>query len=222
MRRKMSSEGFFTTIISIDLFLCFIAFFIGGAHRAKYQIMHVIFIIILVLTKALFIRGIIKIYKEIYTDILTGLYTRKYFYRKMRSITRILPLSLLFIDIDNFKAINDTYGHIVGDWVLLQFANLLRKHKRKKDFIFRWGGEEFVVVLFHTSNREAYDIADLIMKDVEEHVFYHDGIAVKTTISIGIASAEEKKAVDIEKMLEAADKALYQAKANKNYVMAGK
>ena len=220
-KMRIGSEYLLIIIISIDLLLWFIVSFADGIYTGNYEPVRVSFIAVQAVFKVLLVGGIIQLCKEVYTDTLTGLHTRKYFYRKMKRGNKIL-YSLLFIDIDNFKAINDKYGHIAGDWVLMQFAGILKKYKKKKGIVARWGGEEFVMVLFHTSNKEAYYIADLIRKEVEEYVFGCEGMTINITISIGIVTKKEGMPIAVEQVMEEADKALYRAKTNKNYVIAGK
>nr|WP_276576375.1 GGDEF domain-containing protein [Caldicoprobacter algeriensis] len=160
-----------------------------------------------------------NLYKEAYTDVLTGLYSRRYFYKRVANNKIKPPFSLLLIDIDDFKSVNDTYGHVVGDFVLRQFADILRNNAREDDVIARWGGEEFVMALPETNIDEAFNIADAIRKAVEGHCFCCEGVTCSITVSIGIASIDERADIDdIEQFFVTADKALYKAKENKNYI----
>jgi len=159
------------------------------------------------------------LYQQVHMDALTGLRNRKYFFAKLSEIKTKTPVSLILIDIDNFKGINDTYGHMVGDHVLHQFGEILQNSTRKNDIIARWGGEEFAVILFHTDTEEAFNIADRIRTVVEDHVFSCETITCKITISIGIASIEEGKDVGTEQFIRVADEALYRAKEKKNYIV---
>lgn len=120
------------------------------------------------------------------------------------------PFSLLLIDVDNFKSVNDTYGHIIGDSVLRQFAHLLRSKARKDYILARWGGEEYVMALPRTGVDDALYIADGIRKAVQEHRFCCQGITCNITVSIGIASISRRANInDIEQFFVRADKALY-------------
>ena len=146
------------------------------------------------------------------TDKLTNLYNRKYYQEQMiyaisQYETFGTPLSLLILDIDHFKRVNDTYGHVVGDQVLVQLAKLLQQLCNITAIPCRYGGEEFVVLLPHTQQEEAIAFAQLIQQKVEQAVW--EGVG-SLTISVGVATYS---AIDTEKLiLEKADKALYYAK----------
>jgi diguanylate cyclase (GGDEF)-like protein len=119
-------------------------------------------------------------------------------------------LSLLMIDIDHFKNVNDTYGHIAGDSVLRDLAAILKKRLRPDDELGRYGGEEFCAILPETSLEGAARIGEELRKRVEEHAFVVDGEQIKVTISIGVA--ELKKGMDMKAIYKSADEMLYQAK----------
>ncbi|RJS62285.1 GGDEF domain-containing protein [Bacillus sp. PK3_68] len=122
------------------------------------------------------------------------------------------PLSLLYIDVDFFKRINDTYGHTEGDAVLKQLGLLLRKGTRSFDLVSRNGGEEFTVVLIDCQLNRAIEIAENIRKAVEKNKFsLNDGQKITLTISVGIASYGDTTN-NINMLIEEADRALYQAK----------
>ena len=117
--------------------------------------------------------------------------------------------SLMIIDIDHFKAVNDTYGHIAGDKVLKLVAKLIRTSIRRSDEVFRYGGEEFVVILSNTKQGGAKFIAERVRREIEK-LTVKLSQDIKVTASIGIASSELMQ--DVTETLEFADKALYQAK----------
>jgi len=147
-------------------------------------------------------------------DALTNLFNRGKFDDVLRkevalSLTSGAPLSLIFLDIDHFKRINDTYGHDVGDTVLISLAKLLKETTRKGDFIARWGGEEFVVVLHSTDVQQAETLANKLRKEVAEHQFE---IPTKLTISLGVTQYKEGE--DVSSFVKRADEALYEAKAS--------
>ena len=119
-------------------------------------------------------------------------------------LSELKNYSLLLIDIDHFKNINDTYGHDVGDKILETLGEVLKKSVRAGDIVCRWGGEEFLVILPDTSIKEAVKIAEKIRKKVKENSFDN----VKITVSIGIAAFEG----DFEKAFKKADENLYKAK----------
>ncbi len=128
-----------------------------------------------------------------------------------RQYVVIRALSLLMIDLDNFKKINDQYGHPTGDKVLIRAAQLLRDQTRLIDLIARVGGEEIVVVLVGAPQEEALKIAEKLRATIAEAPVQHGDKYIKYTASFGVVSLEPKTSAD--KLLLAADKALYQAKA---------
>jgi diguanylate cyclase (GGDEF)-like protein len=117
-------------------------------------------------------------------------------------------LSLIMIDIDHFKQINDTYGHKTGDIILKELANLIKENIRKVDLIARWGGEEFVIILPETPLTKAFIASEKIRTLVESHTFYK---AIQLTISLGVA-AYLPDYQSIEELIDDADIALYEAK----------
>ncbi len=129
-------------------------------------------------------------------------------------------VSLLMIDIDNFKQINDSHGHGAGDAVLRQVAALLKANIRKDDFAIRWGGEEFLIVLAGLDRDNACRFADRLRAAVESSRFGvgADGLAAAVTISVGVASAPA--GADLATLTDLADEALYKAKQTKNIVAA--
>ncbi|RUM71966.1 MAG: hypothetical protein DSZ10_05810 [Sulfurovum sp.] len=149
---------------------------------------------------------------EAYTDELTKIPNRAKFNMYLE---RVLHESekkqneniLILIDIDNFKMINDKYGHIVGDVVLKEFSRLVLANIRAKDFFARWGGEEFVLLLEDTSLEHAKGVAEHLRAIVEKHDFEIDH---RITCSFGVASA--KKGDSAEQLFHHVDNALYQAK----------
>jgi diguanylate cyclase len=129
-----------------------------------------------------------------------------------KSLEDDTPLSLLFIDIDFFKKVNDSYGHPIGDLVLKKFAVVLSDLVSEKDFISRNGGEEFAVLLPECDHQQAIFFAERIRKQIEETPFIiHDNKSISTTVSIGVATLCETTK-DIEELIIQADSALYSAK----------
>ncbi len=146
------------------------------------------------------------------TDALTGAWNRAHFDRTVtaevgRSLRFKQPVSLIFIDIDHFKQINDAYGHPAGDRVLRELTRLIGTSIRSIDLLFRWGGEEFVVLAAATGYRFTADLAERIRFAVERHPF--EGVA-QATISIGLA--EHLVGESVESWFGRADQALYRAK----------
>src|SRR5690606_7286323 len=121
------------------------------------------------------------------------------------------PLSLLLIDIDHFKNINDAHGHQAGDAVLKGFIELLESEIRTEDVVARYGGEEFIVLCRESLSEGAAGLAERVRSRVERACFVHDGVIIPVTVSIGIAGVVNGIA-DAEGLLKAADQALYLAK----------
>lgn len=150
-------------------------------------------------------------------DPLTGTYNRRYLMHALeRAVARAQRLSeslcCVMLDIDHFKAINDTRGHQVGDLVLQRLGALLRATTRKYDTVARYGGEEFVVVLPGLATRGAAHSAERIRRLVEQEHVASPGGPVSFTVSLGVASLEEVGEPDPHRLLELADKAMYHAK----------
>ena len=152
------------------------------------------------------------------TDPMTGLYNRRYFDRKSEELIAAMAsnhqeLTLIIADLDHFKAINDTYGHDIGDKVIIEFANILTTQQRKDDIACRYGGEEFVLLL-HCSLHDAKSVAERIReKAANTRIKSNDAQAVKFTVSLGVHSVAHASTT-IKETLSIADKALYKAKNN--------
>ncbi|WP_170145623.1 GGDEF domain-containing protein [Hydrogenothermus marinus] len=164
-------------------------------------------------------------------DTLTNVYNRRKLYEileyeieKVKRYKR--PLSLMIIDIDDFKKINDTYGHNFGDEILKEVAKILKSNIRKIDYVGRLGGEEFLVILPETTKEEAFFVGEKLRSAVER--YFEANYGKKLTISIGISELDESLLCNedckLEKiildLIEVADKSLYIAKRNgKNMVI---
>jgi len=124
-----------------------------------------------------------------------------------------MPLGLMMIDIDYFKNYNDALGHQRGDYVLKEISRLLKDHSRKMDYVCRYGGEEFAIILPQTDEAEASFIAERLRQKIDEHVFADENIQPNKnlTISVGLATFP-KDAKTKSDLINAADKALYKAK----------
>lgn len=159
--------------------------------------------------------------KENITDSLMQIYNRRYFHTRLdqeikRSERYKHHLSLLMLDIDHFKNINDVHGHQIGDEVLVGIAFILKLNVRTIDVIARYGGEEIVVILPETDKKGAFTTAEKIRKGIENHSFDPtSGEKFSVTVSFGVSSLEmiKDKAVDKSKrIIKLADDALYKAK----------
>ena len=124
------------------------------------------------------------------------------------------PLSLLILDIDNFKFINDTYGHNAGDAALVKISQALRTTTRQSDFPSRFGGEEFVLILPDTDHENARRAAEKILGEIRAFVFSTSAAEFSLTVSIGISSTTVHDYATANQMIEDADRALYTAKHN--------
>lgn len=122
------------------------------------------------------------------------------------------PLSLLMIDVDHFKKINDEHGHPCGDLMLCEIANAIQTICRSTDTVFRYGGEEFVVLLGNTHAEGAEIIAERIRQQIAANHITYKNITIRTTVSIGIATHNSTQPGAVETLFERADKALYRAK----------
>ncbi|PVZ09211.1 MULTISPECIES: diguanylate cyclase domain-containing protein [unclassified Pseudomonas] len=120
------------------------------------------------------------------------------------------PLSALMLDLDKFKVLNDTHGHLAGDEVLAGFAEVLRDTLRHSDIISRWGGEEFIVLLKDTDGNAAQAIAEKVRQRTEAHVFHYRGKALRITTSVGLTLMQPGD--NLERIIARADNALYRAK----------
>lgn len=150
------------------------------------------------------------------TDMLTQICNRRSLYDTGHAEFEVadkymIDFSIILMDIDFFKAVNDKYGHPAGDSILRQLSDRISANIRKEDTFSRYGGEEFAVLLHKTSEKQGMAIAQKLLKLVEEEPFYYENHKINITISIGIVhySGDYK---DFDHMMKVADRALYQAK----------
>ncbi|TAL26891.1 MAG: sensor domain-containing diguanylate cyclase [Nitrospirae bacterium] len=158
-----------------------------------------------------------KLEKFAITDYLTGIYNIRYFYHRLegefsRSQRYKAPLSCIMFDIDHFKKINDAYGHRIGDMVLREFAQFVKKHTRKSDVFARYGGEEFIMLLAQTSEKGALAEAERLRYVIKEHRFKSLKNKKAITASIGVVSYPHKKIKTQDDLITFADNALFTAK----------
>ena len=134
------------------------------------------------------------------------------------------PFVLAMCDLDNFKSINDTYGHIAGDKLLQKFVSIVKEHLRNSDIIVRYGGEEFIILLPTLKKNRAFDVLEKIRKSFEENILYLDEQEIKATVSIGITEINPEDVFNqifLEEHVAIADKKLYRAKnSGRNKVIA--
>lgn len=181
-------------------------------------------IILVVLTRRIFTDQQLmakqqeQLFALAHTDELTGLCNRRHFMElseaeQKRARRYHHPVSYMMLDIDHFKAINDTYGHDCGDSALVSFAEILRKTCRNEDILSRYGGEEFLVMLPETSRKKAMRLAERLRNTVEESTTTVGSTSIKLTVSIGVATIDlTDKELFPYAVIKQADEALYRAK----------
>jgi len=165
-----------------------------------------------------------KLFNYAVRDTHTGLYNKRFIINELENISRIAKrsgrvFSIIIIDIDDFKQINDLYGHLAGDEYLKCIAELFTQSLREQDIAGRIGGEEFLIILPETTIDGAFQLAVRIRMNVEIFVLNHLNDKIKTTISAGVCQYENS-IKDINELLDIADQALYETKrSGKNKVM---
>lgn len=156
--------------------------------------------------------------KQAETDQLTGLYNRRAFAvmgeREVGRARRYRrPLALILFDIDHFKDVNDTYGHLVGDHVLRVLTKRVTDTTRATDIVCRYGGEEFIVLMPEAGREEALAMAERLREEISRMTVVTEGSTLSLTISLGVASLDPAGQDDLESLISRADRAMYQAKA---------
>ena len=156
-----------------------------------------------------------EIYRMMITDGLTGIANRRKLDEAMeneflRAKRYGRPLSIAILDADHFKKVNDTHGHIVGDFVLKKLATLFQQNIRREELLGRYGGEEFVVVMPEVDSSGAFQLAEKLRKTVEGTVFKSGEAELPVTISVGVATLGAEESV--KAFLDTADQALYKSK----------
>lgn len=160
------------------------------------------------------------------TDDLTGLYNSRYLNLVLRRETKRAsrsgrPLSLLFIDLDGFKNVNDAHGHLYGSRALVEAAGVIQKSARETDVAARFGGDEFALVLPDTGGEGAFAVGERLRERMAAHHFLEaDGLDIHLTVSVGLATLPDA-AASAEELVEAADQAMYRVKGSgKNGIQA--
>jgi diguanylate cyclase (GGDEF)-like protein len=153
------------------------------------------------------------------TDPLTGIYNRRHFFELAemevaRSKRYGHPLACIMFDIDFFKGINDSYGHLFGDRVLQAMVGRCRENIRRVDIFARYGGDEFIILLPETGTRRSKQLADRLLAGFQDQPLTIDNRAISITLSMGVSSMHGSDELALDTLLNSADKALYSAKAN--------
>jgi diguanylate cyclase (GGDEF)-like protein/PAS domain S-box-containing protein len=169
----------------------------------------------------------VQLHEQAIRDPLTGAFNRRYLVETLeremaRAVRNQCPLCLLIMDIDHFKVVNDTYGHLAGDYVLQKLTCLLQQSTRKSDIVCRYGGEEFVILMPDSSIINALGRAEAWRSAVQQTPFQFAGRMIEITVSMGVATTE-KPGITYDELLAQADQALYSAKeTGRNRVVVAK
>lgn len=160
-----------------------------------------------------------KLEEQAYIDPLTQIGNRRHFFKRTGTLidspkANNLTVSLIYIDLDDFKAINDTHGHSAGDKILTEFVNRVKGHSLNTDIFSRFGGEEFILLMPNTSLATANEKAQKILQSISMEPFIIDGKDINVTSSIGVAEGNFNDNFNLDALISNADKALYSAKMN--------
>lgn len=153
-------------------------------------------------------------------DGLTDLYNRRYIDERLpvdilNSTAENKPLSIIMADIDHFKKVNDTYGHVAGDFILKEFSAILQDHAESLDgWAARYGGEEFIICLYNTDSQIAEKAAEEIRQKLENSVFRYNDNQIRITSSFGVSTVGRSEKISAEDLIVMVDKNLYKAKQN--------
>lgn len=217
---------------ALGVLLGLIGYYIDHNLPTKYEIKAWTIITLILIINGIFLGLILRsLALRATLDSLTGLGNRGMFYLELKSETQKYlkgaqsEFSLALIDVDNFKAVNDSYGHPAGDSVLKQLAFIFEDNARAADVVVRWGGEEFAIILSNTDHDGAVKFLERIRRIIEAYDFGPEVQSQQITVSVGVVSAKDLKLKQDEneiqsKVVEFADKALYLAKTTKNCVIA--
>lgn len=166
------------------------------------------------------VYSLVKDFNRIATkDTLTNIFNLRYLHERFPAelinvVAYEKPLSVIFADLDHFKNVNDTYGHIAGDLVLKGFAEILESSIRKeKDWASRYGGEEFLICLTDTNHEEALAIAERMRQKTQEHIFQYENDEIRVTASFGVFTIDKvEDFYNLDYVVNKADEKLYEAK----------
>lgn len=152
-----------------------------------------------------------RLHKIAHIDILTDLYNRRYFLEHLTELKKDNDITIVLSDIDNFKQINDTYGHDGGDYVLKKVSYILKTNIKEPNIVARWGGEEFIACIKNMSTEDTMQLIEKIRERMEAEYYKFNDVQFKVTSSFGICKVGN---LTISKAMQLADKALYKSKMN--------
>ncbi|MCB1156893.1 MAG: GGDEF domain-containing protein [Leptospiraceae bacterium] len=160
-----------------------------------------------------------KLRKISIIDELTQVYNRRYGFEKLQeafqnSVQKNTPITVVLCDLDFFKKINDTYGHLAGDYILREMCLIYQSNIRKEDILCRYGGEEFMLILLEASGPDGFKHCERFRKKIENHEFHWEGNSLNVTMSFGVSCYPDCFARSEYELIQQADDALYQAKQN--------
>ncbi|WP_415895437.1 GGDEF domain-containing protein [Neptuniibacter sp. PT34_22] len=243
MRRIITNNGqigvtLAVTIVSIllSVIITFSILTLAGVSEELYRISLIISVVAPATIAPLVTWYLVKLLVKVHDleqqqrrlatyDGLTGALNRRAFFESFETIKQQIEkeqtdLTLAYMDLDDFKPINDLYGHVVGDKVLKSFVATLRNELRSSDLIARVGGEEFVIVLPNTDINNAQTILDRIRNKVADDPLTIEGHCINLSVSIGLSQNKKHHSLIIDQLIQEADKALYKAKeAGKNCIV---
>lgn len=158
-----------------------------------------------------------ELYKMAVIDAVTGVFNKRYFLDRLKeefshAKRAGLSLSLIMLDIDHFKEVNDTHGHLAGDFALAHLAALIKPMVRAEDIFARYGGEEFAIILRGAASEGALQLAERIRSTIEKSPVSFETIRIPVTISLGVATLSREEAKTPEEFIAAADRYLYESK----------
>lgn len=172
-----------------------------------------------IIIKSINDRKLEELSSQAYTDPLTGLYNRWYASKYFQSdLLKAETACIAMLDIDDFKNVNDTYGHPFGDEILKGLSNFLNQNLRKTDVVFRWGGEEFLIILTNVDRDAAYEVLDKLREKLSKTCLSHQQKDLYITITIGLCTIDFD---NINESIEICDKNLYQGKNKGKNVVVG-
>ncbi len=160
-----------------------------------------------------------KMFEDALRDGLTKCYNKKYFVNQLHTelsyaLRHSQKLSLIIFDVDHFKHVNDTYGHLAGDYILARLARVGMDAVRAEDTFARYGGEEFAIICRGVDASGAHVLAERVRTDIQRSIFEFENVRIPITVSLGVASSPELDVANQKQLVAAADAALYKAKNN--------